>query len=145
MKEYKFNINGSDYSVSVSKIEDNTAQVVVNGTEYSVEVEGMGNTPKTPKVVQPIATPTGDAHPAVVKTAKPSSGGGVPVKSPLPGVILDLKVKVGDSVKVGQQLLVLEAMKMENNIDSDKEGVVQSISVQRGDSVLEGDTLLIIG
>jgi biotin carboxyl carrier protein len=70
---------------------------------------------------------------------------GVAIKSPLPGIILDISVKPGDIVKLGSRLLVLEAMKMENNIDSDKEGTVLSVSVNKGDSVLEGDTLLIIG
>ena len=90
-----------------------------------------------------VAVPSTDAHPAVAKTAKPSSGAGA-IKSPLPGVILDVLVREGDSVKVGQKLLILEAMKMENNIDSDKEGVVKSIAVRKGDSVLEGDVLITI-
>ena len=60
------------------------------------------------------------------------------------GVILDINVKVGDTVSIGQKLLMLEAMKMENNIDSDKEGTVKEILVSKGDSVMEGDTLIVI-
>lgn len=144
MKEYKFKINGNEYSVAVNEVEDNLASVTVNGTNYKVEVEGMtAKKVKTPKLVQTPTVPSTDAHPAVAKTSSPS-GGGTAVKSPLPGVILNLKVREGDAVKVGQTLLVLEAMKMENNIDSDKEGVVKSIKIRQGDSVLEGDILLTI-
>ena len=143
MKEHKFKINGNDYSVAINSIDDNVADVTVNGTNYSVEVEGMVSKPKTPKLVRTVAVPSTDAHPAVAKTAKPSTGAGA-IKSPLPGVILDVLVREGDSVKVGQKLLILEAMKMENNIDSDKEGVVKSIAVRKGDSVLEGDVLITI-
>ena len=143
MKEYKFKINGNEYAVSIQDVEDNQATVTVNGTDYNVEVSGMTSKPKTPKLVQKPVVNTADAHPAVTKTSKPGEGGKA-IKSPLPGVILDLKVNEGDSVKVGQTLMVLEAMKMENNIDSDKEGVVKSLKVRKGDSVLEGDVLITI-
>ncbi len=145
MKSYKFKIHGNEYVVEINNIEDNTANVTVNGTAYDVEIEGKApKATKTPKLVQSVAVPSTDAHPAVAKTSSPAAGAGA-VKSPLPGVILDLQVKVGDTVTVGQRLLVLEAMKMENNIDSDKAGVVREIKVNKGDSVLEGDVLLIIG
>ena len=143
MKEYKFKINGNEYAVSIQDVEDNQATVTVNGTDYNVEVSGMTSKPKTPKLVQKPVVTTADAHPAVTKTSKPNEGGKA-IKSPLPGVILDLKVSEGDSVKVGQTLMVLEAMKMENNIDSDKEGGVKSLKVRKGDSVLEGDVLITI-
>ena len=143
MKEYKFKINGNDYAVTINNIDHNVAEVTVNGTNYSVEVEGLVSKPKTPKLVRTVAVPSTDAHPAVAKTAKPSAGAGA-IKSPLPGVILDVLVKEGDEVKMGQRLLVLEAMKMENNIDSDKAGIVKSIAVRKGDSVLEGDVLITI-
>lgn len=144
MKEYKFTINGSEYAVTVNDVEDNQASVSVNGLEYNVEVAGMVSRPKTPKLVQTATVPSTDSHPAVAKTSKPAQAGLATIKSPLPGVILDLNVREGDRVKVGQRLLVLEAMKMENNIDSDKEGIVRSLNVGKGDSVLEGDVLLTI-
>lgn len=150
MKEYKLKINGNDYAVSVKNVEDTSAEVVVNGTAYVVDVEGMRvqQATKTPKIVQPVAVPSGDSHPAVQTTSSPaktaaSTGGGI--KSPLPGVILDVMVHQGDKVKVGQHLMLLEAMKMENNIEADRDGVVQSIAVRKGDSVLEGDVLIVIG
>jgi len=83
----------------------------------------------------------------VISTAKAAAkkSAGTAVKSPLPGVIVDLKVREGDQVKAGQHLLVLEAMKMENNIDADRDGIIVELKVNKGDSVLEGDTLLTIG
>ena len=146
MKTYKFKINGNDYTVAVNSVDDNEANVTVNGVDYTVEVEGVAAKTKTPKLVQSPVVPSTDAHPAVAKTAKPqAAGAGTPVKSPLPGVVLNLAVKVGDHVSVGQRLLILEAMKMENNIDSDVEGIVKSVRVNQGDSVLEGDVLMTIG
>lgn len=145
MKDYKFKINGNEYAVMVNSVEENQANVSVNGTDYNVEVAGMTTPqPKTPKLVQTPTVPSTDVHPAVAKTAKPAGPGATAIKSPLPGVILEMNVREGDHIKVGQRLLVLEAMKMENNIDSDKEGVVRSLKVHKGDSVLEGDVLLTI-
>ncbi len=148
MKTYKFKIDGSDYAVTINSIENNIAEVTVNDTPYTVELEGPAAqaAPQLPRPTPAQATvPSTDAHPAVARTAKPAAAGSLAVKSPLPGVILNLMVEVGQQVKVGQRLLILEAMKMENNIDSDREGVVKSIEVRKGDSVLEGDVLLTIG
>ncbi|MDR2424808.1 MAG: biotin/lipoyl-binding protein [Prevotellaceae bacterium] len=152
MNDYKVQINGNTYSLSVKNIEENTLDIEVNGQMYSVELEkplkkqssvtkiaavkvsrSVENTVSTPSVSVP--------KPA---TASKSTVGGS-VKSPLPGVILDVLVKVGDSVATGQKLAILEAMKMENTINSDKEGKVIEIKVQKGDSVLEGADLVIIG
>ncbi len=145
MKQFKFTINGNEYEVDVLNVEDNIAEVEVNGTKYSVSVDKEMQKVKTPKLVRPIEVPTTDVTPATAKTANPSApkGGGT-IKSPLPGVILDVYVKVGDIVKVGQHLIMLEAMKMENNIDSDKDGKITEIKVHRSDSVMEGDVLIVI-
>ncbi|GHV00248.1 acetyl-CoA carboxylase biotin carboxyl carrier protein subunit [Bacteroidia bacterium] len=149
MKEYKMKINGNDYHVVVSTLEGNQATVAVNGVEYTAELEGVAVKPKTPQIVQQPAAMSTDYHPSTARTTpqEPPRGKGkeTPVKSPLPGVILDVLVGVGDTVKRGQKLMVLEAMKMENNIDSDVEGVVRSIDKRKGDSVLEGDLLLTLG
>ena len=146
MKRFKFKINGNQYNAEVLSIEDNIAEIEINGTRYSVEVDKDMQPVKTPKLVRSIAVPSTDTHPAVAKTSSPSApkGGGT-IKSPLPGVILDLFVKVGDTVKIGQRLLVLEAMKMENNIEADKAGKIASIAKNKGDSVMEGDVLIVIG
>lgn len=140
-------VNGNDYAVSIKEIEDNIATVAVNGVEYNVEIEGAAiKRVKTPKVVQVATVPSTDSHPSTARTAAPvATGEGRPIKSPLPGVILDVMVREGDTIKIGQQLMVLEAMKMENNIESDIEGVVKNIVKRKGDSVLEGDVLITIG
>ena len=113
--------------------------MTVNGTNYTVTLD-QGKAVAAKPVAAAAPAP---AQPAPAAAAKPAAGGGA-VKSPLPGVILDIKVAVGDAVKVGQRLMVLEAMKMENNVDSDKEGTVAEIRVGTGDSVLEGDVLIVI-
>ena len=136
MKEYKYTINGNVYNVVIGDIEDNIAHVEVNGTHYNVEME------KKQKVAAPIARPR-PAAVAAKPAAKPAAAKGG-VKSPLPGVILDIKVKEGDVVKKGQTVIILEAMKMENSINADRDGKITSIKVSKGESVLEGTDLIII-
>ena len=145
MKEYKYKINGNLYNVVIGDIEENIAHVEVNGTHYTVEMEKKPKAAPAPKpVVRPAAKPA--AAPAVAApVAKPAAGGAKSgVKSPLPGVILDIKVNVGDEVKKGQTLIILEAMKMENSINADKDGKIAAINVSKGESVLEGTDLIII-
>ncbi|MGK9475471.1 acetyl-CoA carboxylase biotin carboxyl carrier protein [Melioribacter sp. OK-6-Me] len=146
MRKFKFTINGNNYDVEILSFEDNIAELEVNGTRYHVELEKKLQTPKTPKLVRSTAAPSTDIDVSTKKTSKPTEKKGTGfVKSPLPGVILSVHVKEGDSVKIGDKLIILEAMKMENNINSDKEGKVISIKVKPGDSVLEGDILVEIG
>ena len=146
MKKFKFSINGNQYESAVINVEDNVAEIEINGTIYKVEVDKELKTTKTPKLVRPVAVPSTDFQPSVAKTSSPESPKGTgTIKSPLPGVILEVFVKPGDTVKIGQKLIVLEAMKMENNIESDKAGKIVSISKGKGDSVMEGDILIVIG
>jgi len=146
MKNFKFTINGNAYDAEIIGIDDNIAEVAVNGVKYTVEIDRKMQAVKTPKLVRTLAVPSTDSHPAVTKTSSPSAPKGTGnIKSPLPGVILELYVKEGDMVKIGQKLLMLEAMKMENNINADKEGRVVSIKATKGDSVMEGDILIVIG
>lgn len=146
MKSFKFTIQGNKYDVNILNIEDNTAEIEVNGTVYKVELEKKMSAPKTPKLVRSSAVPSTESTPSQLKTASPAAPKGTGfIKSPLPGVILEIHVKEGDKVSIGQKLITLEAMKMENNINADKEGIVKSIKVQKGDNVLEGDTLIEIG
>ncbi|HNW50338.1 MAG TPA: biotin/lipoyl-binding protein [Prolixibacteraceae bacterium] len=145
MKKFKFNINGNSYETEIQSVEDNIAEVSVNGTVYRVEVEKGMSVVKTPKLVRSTVAPSTDTHPSTAKTSSPSAPKGTgTIKSPLPGVILDIFVKEGDEVKIGQKLLMLEAMKMENNIEADKAGKVVSVSKKKGESVMEGDILLVI-
>ena len=142
MKQYKYKINGNLYTVTVNDVEDNIARVEVNGTPYNVELDKPIKTPAKP-VVRPAAAPkTVTGAPVVTRPSAPAKNSGV--KSPLPGVILDIKVKEGDMVKKGQVIVILEAMKMENNINADRDGKVTAIKVNKGDSVLEGTDLIII-
>lgn len=147
MKEYKFKINGNAYKVAVENVENGMATVSVNGTNYTVELENDMSGPKPVKPVQVApatyqATP--QAAPVQVSQAPAVAGNEVQLKSPLPGTVLELKVSEGDAVREGQTVMVLEAMKMENNIDAPKSGVVKRIIKRPGDSVMEGDLLLTI-
>ncbi len=147
-KDYKFKINGHEYEVAVGSVESGVAKVTVNGTDYEVEVQS--NTLIKPRPAKPVAvapavySATAPVSPAKIDQTAPAVGSASPLKSPLPGVILDVKVREGDTVKAGQLLMVLEAMKMENNIDAHQAGVVKSVNKRQGDSVLEGDVLLTI-
>ncbi len=144
MKKFKFNIRGNKYSVEILNIEDDVAEIEVNGSKYQVEIEKKIKEAKTPKLVRPKVVPTGgQSRP---RTSNPSGTKGVGfIKAPLPGTIIEVKVHVGDEVKNGDTLLIMEAMKMENNIKSDKSGKVVSLKINNGDSVLEGDVLVEIG
>ena len=146
MKEYKYTINGKEYKVTIGEIGGNIANVEVNGQSYKVEMEKkeVAEKPTVRPVAKPAPAPAKPAaQPAAAQPAAAGSGKGV--KSPLPGVILDVKVNVGDEVKKGQTVVILEAMKMENNINADRDGKITAINVKQGDSVLEGTDLVMIG
>jgi len=145
MKKFKFTIKGNAYDVEILNIEENIAEVQVNGMVYSVEVDKNIQQTKTPVLMRTPMVPSTDVELSTQKTSNPQTpkGGGT-IKSPLPGVIINLHVKMGDAVKIGQKIITLEAMKMENNINSDKEGKVAAIKVKKGDTVMEGDVLVVI-
>lgn len=144
MKTYSLKINGHEYNVEIVNVEGGIANVNVNGQAYSVE---LGNMP-APAAPAPAAAPAPQAAPAPAPQAAaapaPSNGKGTPVTSPLPGVIVDVCVKEGQAVKAGQKVAVLEAMKMENDIEALQDGVVSEIKVSKGDSVLEGAVVVIL-
>ena len=157
MKEYKYKVNGVDYTVNINSVEGNMANVTVNGVSYNIEMEKPVATPKA----TPAPAPAPKAAPAAAPKAAPAPApapapkaapapaaapaGGKALKAPLPGVIKDIKVAVGDQVKEGQVVLILEAMKMENEINAECDGTITAISVNKDDSVLEGTVLLTIG
>ncbi len=147
MKQYKYKINGKTYNVAVNKTSDTIAEVEVNGKSYTVEME-KDNQPKVAETVQkpaqPVAAPAPRPAAPVAKPQPAAAGGAGSLKSPLPGIILSIACKVGDTVKKGQVVLVLEAMKMENNVIADRDGKVTAINVNVGDSVLEGSDLVTI-
>lgn len=146
MKEYKFKINGKGYDVAIDTMEGNVASVTVNGVAYQVELE---NTPAaesdaaTPVMIQNPARPVAPAPAAAAEKA--AAGAGKAVTSPLPGVVIAIKVNVGDVVKSGQEVAVLEAMKMENSIEATQDGTVTAVHVTKGDSIQEGTAIISIG
>ena len=146
MKTYRFKINGNEYNVAINSVDGTNASVTVNGTDYQVELENAQAAPvQTAPAAAPAAAPV-QAAPAASAAPKPAaSGAGKAVTSPLPGVIIAVKVNVGDSVKAGQEVAVLEAMKMENSIEATQDGTVTAIHVAKGDSVLEGAAIVTIG
>ncbi|MDD5360987.1 MAG: acetyl-CoA carboxylase biotin carboxyl carrier protein subunit [Ignavibacteria bacterium] len=143
MKNFKLTINNNNYDVNVLSFESNKAKVEVNGKAYEVTIDKSGEMSKTPTLVRQQNQPSTDSSKATALTSSPSEkkGAGV-IKSPLPGTIIKVFVKVGDTVKVGTNLLTWEAMKMENNLTSDREGTVKVVKVKPGDNILEGDVLI---
>ena len=149
MKNFKFKINGTDYNVDINEVEGQEIKLDVNGTPYIVTVdkEMRAQKPRTTIVSSNTAPRVAAAAGDVQRASAPnpnSAAGGTKVATPLPGTILDVFVNVGDQVKAGQRVVLLEAMKMENNIEADTDGTVTSVNVRKGDSVLEGDTLIVI-
>ena len=143
MKEYKYTIEGNKYEVAINEVNDTTAKVTVNGAEYTVEWEKPVEEKPVVKVKPAVAKPTAPTTPATAApVAAPVSGNAI--KTPLPGVIIDVKVNVGDTVTKGQTVVVLEAMKMENNINADRDGKVTAIQVTKGDTVADGAILVVL-
>ena len=141
MKSYKFKINGKDYSVDILGIEGRNASLTVNGVSYQVELNQDGPQPRQPEAAAPAPAAQAEAL-APAAPAPAASSGGTAVHSPLPGVIISIDVKEGQTVTKGQKLAVLEAMKMENEIQAERDGTVTAILVHKGDSVLEGAEIL---
>jgi len=142
MKKFKFTIQGNSYEVEIQNIEDDLAEIEVNGSLYKVEIHREVKQPsKTPTLIRKPVEPS--QNESVKKTYKPSEklkAGSI--RAPLPGTILQIKKKVGDEVKSGDLLLIMEAMKMENNINADRSGKITALKCNVGDSVLEGDVLI---
>ncbi len=141
MKTYKLKINGNDYEVAINSVEGKLADVTVNGASYKVELE---NAPAAPVAAAPVAAAPAAAAPVAAAPAAKPAGAGEKVTSPLPGVIIEVSVKEGQSVKAGQKVAVIEAMKMENEIAAPKDGTITAVHVNKGDSVLEGADIVTI-
>ena len=158
MKTYKYKVQGVDYEVEITDVEGKIARVNVNGIPFEIEMQKPINAAKHPELAatkasaaapvaaQPVEKPQAPAAPVAPKPQPAApAGAGTPVKAPLPGTINAINVKVGDIVAVGQVVVVLEAMKMQNNIEAETTGTVTSILVNQGDSVMEGAVMLTIG
>ena len=163
MKTYQYKVKGVDYEVEIAEVEGKIAKVNVNGIPFEIEMQKPINAAKHPELASakartsrpaPVAapqTPASVSAGAAAVAAKPANTApqtavsGNAVKAPLPGTITELKVQAGQQVSTGDVLVVLEAMKMQNNIESEYTGQVTSILVKPGDTVMEGATLLTIG
>lgn len=163
MAKYQYTVKGVDYEVEIQDIEGNIANVTVNGIPFEVEMKqpvkpgkqkfrianevrsdkGGVSSADSAKTSPSSTTTAANTEPAASKKAS-ASAGGKPVVAPLPGTINDIKVKVGDKVSAGDTVVILEAMKMQNNIEAETSGTVTSINVNKGDAVMEGDTLVTI-
>ena len=152
MKQYKYTINGAQFDVTIDSIVGSKAKVEVNGIPFEVEMQGSSLVEEALPTVTtdgaaPAAAPAAPAATAeapAAPAAKSGPGAGAPVKAPLPGVVTKILVSEGQAVKKGETVLVLEAMKMENNITAEADGTVSGICVSAGDSVMEGTTLITI-
>lgn len=151
MSKYQYKVQGVDYEVEIEEVEGNIAKVNVNGIPFEVELQQPINAAKHPTIVKPkveapkpVAAAPVAAAPVAVQPPT-AAGAGNAQKAPLPGTITSINVKVGDTVAVGDTVVVLEAMKMQNNIEAEYAGTVTSITVNQGDSVMEGAVLLTIG
>ena len=139
MKSYKFKVNENGYTVNIKSHEDNIINLEVNGTSYAVVMKEEIKKTKTPTLVRAASQ-----RPAEPLKVNPSSSKST-IIAPIPGVILSLDVKVGDTIKVGDRLLVLEAMKMENNIVCEKAGTITAIKVSVGQQVLQNEVMIELG
>ena len=152
MNKYQYKVQGVDYEVEIEEVEGNIAKVNVNGIPFEVEMQKPINAAKHPTMTRPkveapkpaVSAPQPAAAAAPAQPAAPA-GAGNPVKAPLPGTVTDIKVSIGQQVSVGDIVLVLEAMKMQNNIEAEYAGTVTSITVKPGETVMEGSVLLTIG
>ncbi len=159
MKTYQYKVQGVDYEVEIAEVEGKIARVNVNGIPFEIEMQKPINAAKHPALAATKRTAPAASAPAAapapaaaaplaaapVKPAAAPAGAGNAVKAPLPGTINAINVKVGDTVAVGDIVIVLEAMKMQNNIESEYAGTVTSITVNQGDSVMEGAVMMTIG
>ena len=138
MKQYKYTINGNKYEVAISDITDNIATLTVNGEEFKIEMEREAEPEKKKPVVRAAAA---DAEPSAAGAPVNKANA---IKAPLPGVITDILVEIGQEVSAGDNIIVLEAMKMANNLQAEKSGKVTAICVQVGQSVMEDEALVVI-
>ena len=140
MKKFKFVINGNAYEVEVLGFEENIAKVEVNGTEYNVEVQKDLKMTKTPTLVRAESPKPTARESKIPRTITQTTN--VAIKAPLPGTIITVLVKACEKVSLGQKLLTMEAMKMENNVLSEKDGIVKIVHVKPGQAVAQSEVLV---
>jgi biotin carboxyl carrier protein len=143
--QYQFRIGGQEFSVEVAEQKTGSLRVSVNGTPYDVMIQGNAAAAPRAAAAEPIRGSSEDramtAAPAAESAPAPAAVEGT-VLAPIPGLILEIKVRVGETVQVGQTVAVMEAMKMENNLTTQISGVVKEVLVQKGSQVATGDVIL---
>jgi len=146
MKELKLDIGGKEYTVGIEEFGSSEAVIIVDGRKYKVGLKDLGEELKIEAVQKAgsASQPVAAGKPAQAAAVSQSSGGSHEVLAPLPCLILNVLVKVGDSVKAGQKIMIMEAMKMENDINATREGKIKAINVHNGDNISEGDILAVI-
>lgn len=147
MNTYKYTVNGRDYTVDIEEIDGSEAKVSVNGRPFTIELKKpmrktVAQKPVHVEAPKPVAV--APAQPVVAPQPKKNVGSGSKVVSPLPGTIVDVLVKEGDTVNQGDTVVILEAMKMQNSIEADVAGTITSVVVKQGDTVMEGEVLVTI-
>lgn len=140
MKTFKYIIDGKEYQVEITDVIDNKAQVTVNGKDFQVEMEAQPEAEKKAVTQLPKTDEKVETGPSTTGQVNTEQA----IKAPLPGVITEIKVSVGDQVKAGDTVVVLEAMKMANNIEAEKDGTVTAICIKQGESVMEDTPLVVI-
>lgn len=153
MNEYVLTINGKEYRAEVGEISAEQARIIVNGREFQVGLQQLGLSRLMPaatpaaeaRPASPLATPAAGIAPlpaAPTAAAATAAEASSVVKAPLPGLIVDVKVREGEKVKAGQNIIVMEAMKMENQIQATSDGTIKKIFIKKGDNVAEGHAMV---
>lgn len=146
MKELKLDISGKEYTVGIEEFGSNHAVITVDGKKYNVGLKDLGEELKIETVQKAgvSAAASAPSQSSAVHSASGSGSGSHEVLAPLPGLVLNVLVKAGDSVKAGQKIMIMEAMKMENDINATRDGHIKTINVKNGDNISEGDVLAVI-
>ena len=141
MQKLNFNINGKHYEATITAVEHNVAEVELNGKKYTIDVE-RSEAVAVPHIATPVAAPAAAPAAAAAPAPKKAAAGANAIVAPLPGSVVSINVKAGDAVKAGQQLAIIEAMKMENEILAPADGTVKAVHVSAGQAVQQGDALI---
>ncbi len=144
MRKYKLQVNGKDVSVEVKNFSGAEAELELNGEVFQVQVQNITHTAAPVKVEPSDSSGRNFSSTAPVSAPQYSAGATSTgsVVAPIPGVVLSVYVEVGDTVRSGEPLLKMEAMKMENEVSASQSGRVNAVLAQAGDSVLQGQELV---